>query len=301
MKLNLRTKRKIVGIAFIAPWFIGILLFFMTPILQTLLFSLNTVTITPTGYEMEWAGIANYVNAFRLDAEFPVALASSLIQLLSDVPFILAFSFFIAVVVNQKFAGSHLVKLIFFLTVILSTGAFQLFQNQASSIQDSALMNTLSENKNIAGFLSDINIQKYIVEMGLPEAWAMYLVKPMMRLFAILSSSGIQIFIFLAALKTISPSLYEAGKIEGATGWESFWMITFPMVSPMIVINVVYTVIDSFFSPGNEALRYVQNTIFKSIKFGYGSALAWIYFLLVSIILSIVIFFISKKVFYYDK
>lgn len=301
MKLRLRTKRKLVGLSFITPWFVGMLLFFVSPILQTLSFSFNTVTITPSGYETEWVGFANYLNAFRLDADFPVVLASSLIQLFSDVPFILAFSFFVAVVINQKFRGSHLVKLIFFLTVILSTGAFQQFQNQSSSLQNSALMNSLSENKNIAGFLSDINIQKYIVEMGLPEAWATYLVEPMMRLFAILSNSGIQIFIFLAALKTISPSLYEASKIEGATGWESFWMITFPMVSPMIVINVVYTVIDSFFSPANEALRYVQNTIFKSIKFGYGSALAWIYFLFISMILAVVIFFISKKVFYYDK
>lgn len=253
------------------------------------------------GYSLEPVGFNNFIYALRSDAEFPIALFSSLLHLLSDVPFILAFSFFIAVVINQNFKGSHTVKLIFFLTVILSTGAFQALQMQTSAMQSSQLTSVLKENDSISGIMSSIQVEKYMTEIGLPKQWVGYLTAPMMRLFSILSNSGIQIFIFLAALKTIAPSLYESSKIEGATGWESFWMITFPMVSPMIVINVVYTVIDSFFSSSNETLNYVQRVIFKSIKFGYGSALAWIYFLVISIILAFVIFVISKKVFYYDK
>lgn len=299
--MKLKTKRQLIGTAFITPWLIGFLLFFLTPVLQTFIFSLHTVNITATGYSLEPVGFNNFIYALRSDAEFPIALFSSLLHLLSDVPFILAFSFFIAVVINQNFKGSHTVKLIFFLTVILSTGAFQALQMQTSAIQASQLTSVLKENDSISGIMSSIQVEKYMTEIGLPKQWVGYLTAPMMRLFSILSNSGIQIFIFLAALKTIAPSLYESSKIEGATGWESFWMITFPMVSPMIVINVVYTVIDSFFSSSNETLNYVQSVIFKSIKFGYGSALAWIYFLVISIILALVIFVISKKVFYYDK
>lgn len=299
--MKLSNKKKLIGTAFISPWLIGFVLFFMSPLLQTLIFSIKTVTITPSGYALADVGLKNYFYAFWSDPEFPVALVSSLLQLLSDVPFILAFSFFVAVIINQKFKGNHLVKLIFFLTVILSTGAFQALQTQISAVQTSQLGAALNENSSISGFLSNFQIEKYMAEMGLPENWVHLLTAPMMRLFAILSSSGIQIFIFLAALKTISPSLYESAKMEGATSWESFWMITFPMVSPMIVINVVYTVIDSFFNPSNAALKYVQNVIFRNIQFGYGSALAWIYFIIISIILTIVVFFISKKVFYYDK
>ena len=140
-----------------------------------------------------------------------------------------------------------------------------------------------------------------MIEAGLPAALAESLTAPMMRLFSILSSSGIQIFIFLAALKTIPPSLYESSYMEGATGWEAFWKITFPMVSPMILVNVVYTVIDSFLSPTNQALNYVKKTIFTNLKFGYGSALAWIYFVIISVILAVVVLLISRKTFYYDK
>jgi ABC-type sugar transport system permease subunit len=159
----------------------------------------------------------------------------------------------------------------------------------------------LQENSTVSGFLDSFQIEEYMMEMGLPEAFANALTEPMMRLFSILSSSGIQIFIFLAALKTIPPSLYESSHMEGATGWETFWKITFPMVSPMILVNVVYTVIDSFLSSSNTALRYVQRTIFTNMKFGYGSALAWIYFAIISVILALVVLLISRRVFYYDK
>lgn len=299
--MKLRTKKKWIGAAFISPWLIGWLLFFMIPVAQTLVFSFHTVTIEPTGYALEWEGFQNFIYAFTSDAEFPVALSSSLLQLLSDVPFVLVFSFFVAVVLHKKFRGNKLVKLIFFLTVILSTGVFQQFQQSASSMQTSQLTSVLAENDTVSGLVQGMQIEQYIVEMGLPEQWATYLVAPMQRLFAILSSSGIQIFIFLAALNAIPPSLYESSYIEGATTWEAFWKITFPMVSPMILVNVVYTIVDSFFSSSNQALNYVQDTIFQGIKFGYGSALAWIYFLIVSVILIVVAGLISRKVFYYDK
>lgn len=299
--MKMKTKKKLIGTAFIIPWFIGLILFFVIPVAQTLIFSFHTVTLEPEGYALKWEGFSNFLYAFRSDAEFPVALSSSLLQLLSDVPFVLVFSFFTAVILHKKFRGNKIVKLIFFLTVILSTGVFQQFQQTAASVQTSQLTSVLSESDAVSGMIQGMQIEQYIVEMGMPESWAGYLVAPMQRLFGILSSSGIQIFIFLAALNAIPPSLYESGYIEGATAWEALWKITFPMVSPMILVNVVYTIVDSFFSSSNKALQYVQNTIFKGIKFGYGSALAWIYFVIVSIILVVVAGLISRKVFYYDK
>ena len=299
--MTLKTKKKIIGTAFITPWLIGFLLFFLVPVSQTLYFSFHTITTTETGYQATWEGFANFLYAFREDAAFPQTLLSSLLQLLSDVPFVLIFSFFTAVILHQKFRGNGAVKMIFFLTVILSTGVFPQFQQSASAVQSSQFSAVLAENDTVSGLLQGMQIEQYIVEMGLPEQLAGYLVAPMQRLFAILSSSGIQIFIFLAALNAIPASLYESSRIEGATGWESFWKITLPMVSPMILVNVVYTIVDSFFSSSNKALEYVQRTLFTNIKFGYGSALAWIYFTIISAILLLVVALISRKVFYYDK
>lgn len=299
--MKLQTKRKLIGTAFISPWIIGFLLFFLVPVAQTLVFSMNTVTITPEGYDLKTAGLQYYLFAFRSDAEFPQILVASVLQLITDVPFILAFSFFLSVILNQKFCGSGLVKLIFFLTVILSTGVFQSLQMQTGDINSGQLTSVMQENSSVAGFMNNFRIEEYMMEIGISENLAKLMIEPMMRLFSILSSSGIQIFIFLAALKTIPPSLYESSHIEGATGWETFWKITFPMVSPMILVNVVYTVIDSFLSPSNGALKYVQKTIFTNMKFDYGSALAWIYFAIISVILAVVMLLISRKTFYYDK
>ena len=299
--VKLSTKRKLVGTGFISPWIIGFLLFFLVPLVQTLVFSLNTVNITPEGYSLEAEGFSNFLYAFRSDAEFPKILLSSVTQLVTDVPFILAFSFFISVVLNQPFPGNRAVKLVFFLTVILSTGVFQSLQSQSGDVNTGQLNTVLQENSAVAGLIDNFRVETYMIEAGLPAALAESLTAPMMRLFSILSSSGIQIFIFLAALKTIPPSLYESSYMEGATGWEAFWKITFPMVSPMILVNVVYTVIDSFLSPTNQALNYVKKTIFTNLKFGYGSALAWIYFVIISVILAVVVLLISRKTFYYDK
>lgn len=299
--MKMQTKRRLVGTAFIAPWLIGLLAFFLVPVLQTLWFSFHTITPDANGYTAVWEGLKNYRFALTTDAEFPKALLSSLWRLLGDVPFVLIFSFFVSVLLHKKTRGSAVVKAIFFLTVILSTGVFPQLQQSASGLQSAQLDGALAESGTLSTLLEQLKIDRYLVEMGIPQSWADLLTAPMQQLFSILSGSGIQIFIFLAALGGISPSLYESSKIEGATAWEQFWKITFPMLSPMILVNTVYTVVDSFFSTQNAALRYVQNVLFRNIRFGYGSALAWIYFAVVSVLLLIVIGLMSRRVFYYDK
>lgn len=299
--MTLANKRKLIGVGFISPWLIGFVLFFSIPVIQTLVFSFHTVTITPEGYTLQSEGLRNYIFAFRSDAEFPKILLSSMLNLLMDVPFVIIFSFFISVVLNKPFRGSGLVKAIFFLTVILSSSVFQSLNSQTDGLNSGQLSSALQDNSTLSGLLNSLSIEEYLVEMGIPETFSKMLTTPMMSLFSILSSSGIQIFIFLAALKTIPPSLYESSYIEGANAWETFWKITFPMVMPMVLVNVVYTVIDTFLRADNEALKYVQKMIFKNMKFGYGNALAWIYFSILSVILGVTAFLISRKTFYYDK
>ena len=122
---------------------------------------------------------------------------------------------------------------------------------------------------------------------------------PVDKVFEIVTCSGIQIFIFLAAINAVPPSLYEAAYVEGANGWEKFWKITFPMVTPMILVNVVYSIVDTFMSENNRVMEYVYDLSFQYFNFGLSSAICWIYFAALAVILAVVFRVISKRTFYY--
>ena len=114
------------------------------------------------------------------------------------------------------------------------------------------------------------------------------------RLVTVLWRSGVQILLFLAGLQSISPSLYEAARIDGATEWELFWKVTIPMISPMMLLNLVYTIVDSFTSLDNELLQYIRTAGFTNAEFQYSSALGWIYFAFIGVLVGI-IFAIMKR------
>lgn len=304
-RFNMVQKKRAFGLLFILPWFIGFLLFFLLPVLQTMWFSFHNVEMTATGYELIPAGIENYKKAFLSDAEFPLKLGNSLLVLLPDVFMVLVFSYLMSVIIHQNFRGSGVIKMIFFLTVVLSSGAFITLQSQNGSVNTDQLNHVIAENSTAAGLLDKLQIEQYLLELGVTETMINYLITPMQRLFSILMKSGVQIFIFLAALKSIPSSLYEACHMEGATAWEAFWKITFPMLSPMLLVNVVYTVVDSFMASDNECMVYVRDTVFSGAgatrqEFGYGSALAWIYFAVIAVILAVSMGVISKGVVYND-
>jgi ABC-type sugar transport system permease subunit len=118
------------------------------------------------------------------------------------------------------------------------------------------------------------------------------------KVYIIIWKSGVQIVIFLAGLQAISKDLYESASVEGTTAWEAFWKITFPMISPIMLVNIVYTMIDSFMDSNNKTLDYILAVIYKNVDYGFSAAMAWIYFLCISLIMGIVVFLMSRKIFY---
>ena len=108
---------------------------------------------------------------------------------------------------------------------------------------------------------------------------------------------GIGLEIFISGIMGISPALYEAAKIEGATAWESFWKITFPMLSPIMVLNAVYSIIDRFIDYNNGVLQYILGFAQK-LDFSYSSAMAWLYFLVVGVLVGVVYIIINKRIVY---
>lgn len=299
--LSLHQRRALYGLIFVSPWVIGILLFFFNPIIRTIQFSFSEIIIDSENntYSTLFIGLQNFYEAFRIDIEFPKRLLASLIQMVTEVPVILIFSFFVAVLLKDKFRGASAVKTIFFLTVVLSSGVFLRMQAESSGYNNMVIGGAAQSMGGVMASLSSFNIEAFLLQIGLSEQLVNYIVNPINNLYLLMTRSGIQIFIFLAGLHSISPSLYEACHMEGATGWETFWKVTFPMVSPLILVNTVYSVIDSFTSYTNTTIEYIYDAAFgTSVRFAYSSALSMIYFVIVGLSLGLVSALVSRKVFY---
>jgi len=213
------------------------------------------------------------------------------------VPAIIIFSLFIALILNQEFKARGFVRAVFFLPVILSSGVMigletnnSLLSGMAEIIKEGNLLKS-----SVTGVLEDI-----LVTEGAASDFMAYIFLIVNQIYDIAMASGIQIIIFLSALQTIPPSMFEAAKIEGSTSWECFWKITFPMVSPLILVNVVYSVVDYFLRTDNRVMEKINTTLMQRFEFGFATAMAWLYFLAVILILGVAIGLISRKVYYYD-
>jgi ABC-type sugar transport system permease subunit len=288
-------KKARMGFIYVLPWLLGFIFFFMIPLLTSLRYSLSKIEANSDGIIVHFQGFANYWHALTVDTEFNRTLTESILNMVINVPLIVVFSLFLSVVLNQKFFGRTAARAIFFLPVILASGVIM-------SLESTSLVQAISDQNAsgsvVSGGIGTMELTRMMLRAGVSEGIVDYLVGAVGRIYQIVSQSGVQILIFLAGIQSISPQLYEASKIEGATGYEAFWKITFPMVSPLILVNVVYTIIDSFSS--NAMTDLIRDTGFKSFNFGLSSAMAWVYFLAIALILGISTFIISRKVFYYD-
>lgn len=300
-RLSLTGKEAVSGLLFIIPFLIGFFFIFLPLIVESLQFSFSDMQVTSEGYVLTRTsnhGLGNYIKAFAIDPDFNLMLLSSIGQILVQVPLVLIFSFFAANLLNQKFHGRTAARSIMFLPVIISSGVIIALESS------DLLVSTMSETTDLSGgeLASALNVMGFLTEYtALPAAVISLLATAVQGLYDIVIASGVQILIFLAGLQSISPSLYEASSMEGATQWENFWKITFPMISPLILVNSVYTVIDLFTNENNTMMTEIKNTIFTEIDYGYGSAMAWIYFVSIALLLLMVGGLISKHVFYYDE
>ncbi|MCM1538244.1 MAG: sugar ABC transporter permease [bacterium] len=299
--LSLTGKEAVSGLLFILPFLIGFFAIFLPLIVESLRFSFSDMQVGADGYTLTRTsdhGFHHYLRAFTIDPDFNLMLLTGIGQMLLQVPLVLIFSFFAANLLNQKFHGRTAARSILFLPVIISSGVVIALENS------DLLVNTLSTTTDLSGgeLSSYLNVMGFLMEYtSLPDSVISVLSRAVNGLYDIVVASGVQILIFLAGLQSISPSLYEASSMEGATQWENFWKITFPMISPLILVNSIYTVIDLFTNENNEMMREIKRTIFTEIDYGYGSAMAWIYFVCIAVLLLVVGGLISKHVFYYDE
>ncbi|MCD8187903.1 MAG: sugar ABC transporter permease [Ruminococcus sp.] len=293
-KLSYERRKGLYGYGFIALWLIGTIIFFLIPLVKSFWYSLNDVSIGDGEMITKWAGLSNYDYVLTVDENYADYLKSTLLETLWKTPLILIFSLFIAVILNQKFKGRTLARAIFFLPVIIATGPVYKIING-----DMGTTGNTGAGQFSTMFSTDLvgELMQFLGIYGLSDNMSTLIETVADNIFGIVWSTGIQILLFLAALQNIPPSAKEAAQMEGATAWEYFWKITFPYVSPFILANLIFTVIDSFTSPTN----LVMNRILKMKEgwfFGYASAMAWIYFGIVLIAIGIITAIVNKFIYY---
>lgn len=298
--LTLTGKEAVAGILFILPFLIGFFGLFLPMMIESVRFSLSNMEVTESGYVLSTAanhGFEHYLRALTIDPDFNLQLLTGIGQMAVQIPLVIIFSFFAANLINQKFRGRAIARSVFFLPVILTSGVIMGLESSDLLVQTLSTTGVSADDTEAL-----FNISMFLLEYtSLPLTVVNFLANAVNGIYDIVVASGVQILIFLAGLQSISPSLYEASSMEGATAWENFWKITFPMISPLILVNSVYTIIDLFTNESNEMMTEIKTTIFSEIKYGYGSAMAWIYFICITVILVVVGGLISRKVFYYDE
>lgn len=273
LKISNKRRKAVIGVAFVSPWIFGFLIFTLYPMLYSLFLSFHQVKITPVGVKTKYVGFDNFNYAFFSDPVFVEKLLNYLMEMVLNVPVIIVFSLIIALLINQKIKFRGMFRTIFFLPVIITSGPVinELLSQGASSIP---------------------NIEQYGMFTMIESSLSPIIAEPILYLFKqiimVLWFSGVQILIFLAGLQKVDRSMYEAARIDGASPWESFWKVTLPVLMPLVIVNVIYTIVYVSTFALNEIIILIKNNMFSTITgFGYATAIAWIYFIIIMLMLAL--------------
>ena len=281
-------KKNLWGVIFLIPWLIGVTLFFLRPLIKTFYYSLFNMTLGDNGFDYTFVGIDNFRYALTVNPTFNQGVLEALAMVARNVPFQIFVSLFVAILLNGRFKGRSFFRLIFFIPIILATGITQI---EVSGIG-------IAEEE-ITNFVNMDAVTSIIAMSGIPNRVIMLITEFVDSIFEVITTSGVQMLIFLAGLQAISPTLYEVAKIEGCTGFESFCKITLPMISPMILVCMIYSLADTF--AGADISDTIYDTTFKTAQYGLGAAMSGIYFAVSIFVILVLSFAVSKGVFYYDK
>lgn len=293
---GLQKRKAISGYLFIMPFIIGFLAFMVKPFFQSLYMSFCNVEVSGQGINMIFNGIANYVRAFTVDIEFNRLLLEELGFMAINTLAIMVFSFFVALILNQKFKGRAFVRAVFFLPVILSSGVILGVETDNALL--ASIETAIEENTNGASITA--TIEDLLVTAGIGSSAFEVVFEIVDGIYDVAIASGIQIIIFLSGLQTIPDNMYEAAQIEGCTSWESLWKITFPMISSLFLVNLIYTVVDFCMRTDNEVMEKISTTMIANLDYGFASSMSWIYFVIVIGVLGLISAILSKVVYYYE-
>ena len=291
--VSLDKKKARAGYLFVLPFIIGFLLIYLPIIIDSITYSFNEIEIFRDGsYGLKFVGFQNYVKAITQDSSFVTTLTGGIGTFMLEIPAIVIFSLFVAIILNQKLAGRAAFRAIFFIPVILATGLIADIDRTSSIIGDmengtSIDMGTGQDQ--VAQIVSSMDVKRLFSGMVVGEELLDAVAKLVNNIYDIINRCGVQMLIFLSGLQSIDPAIYESCTMEGASAWETFWKITLPMISPMILVNAVYTIIDSFTASSNSVMSYI-NGVYAGGQNGQviSSAMSWMYFLVIILLVALV-------------
>lgn len=281
-------KKQMYGRMFILPWEIGFVLFFLQPLVQSLVFVFSNVSVNfdEGVFETKWNGLGNIRYLLYEDTAYVDYLVESLASFVYTIPLIVALSLIVGVLLNQKFKGRIVFRSIFFLPVIIATGVVMTYLQGDATAQE---MRGGSAN-------NGIDISNILMSMNLSEKVTSTLLSFVNQIFDLFWDCGVQIVLFISGLQSIPEQLYEVCRVEGANKWEEFWYVTFPMLSGTTMLVMVFTAIEIFTDSGNKVMTYGFNAMRQNMWW-QGPTILWVYFALVGLILAVAVLLIQKKIF----
>ncbi|HWT73445.1 MAG TPA: sugar ABC transporter permease [Mobilitalea sp.] len=287
------TKKKIYGFMFILPWLIGFWLFFLVPFGESVRYSFEKLESTPKGFTSTYIGLQNFNYALFKDTDFIIQCVNSLKDLIK-IPLVIVYSLCFALLLKGKFAGRGLIRAIAFLPVIIGSGV--LMQILREDVFSQGI-----KGSNSVYLFSSGGLNSLFLSMGLNQSVLNFINQIVNAIFDLTWKSGVQILLFLSGLHNIPDYVYEASSMEGARSFEQFFKITLPMLTPMILLNIIYSVIDMFSDYGNHIIQMIYSTAFDQVRLGYSSALALLYFVMVSVVLVLVYLFLKRYIIKQDN
>lgn len=274
------------GLLFVSHWIFGFILLFLFPLVQSIIYSFSDVTLTAEGVQTEFVGIETYKYYLREDPDYLNNLFSDIGSLIYSLPIILLLSLVIAIILNQNFKGRIFFRALYFVPVIIASGVVM----DLLVAQDDQ---TITAGVNAAITSSLFDVEDVMGWFNLPESISEYVKVIISNIFDLLWNCGIQTVLFIAGLQSIPKSLYEASKVEGATKWEEFWFITFPMLGSVTFLVAVFTIVDTFVNTQRNVIRLASTLMEKGI-YDSSSTMLWIYFLSVGLIMGVFMYLYNR-------
>lgn len=275
------------GLRFISPWIVGLVLFFILPIAQSIFYSFCNLSMGDGGILSSFIGFTNYNEILNVDPNYLVILKDSLVEILYSLPVIFIISLILAMLLNQQFPGRTFFRALYFLPVVIASGVVItiLFEVNTSDVTNVGMDEAISANM--------IDFTDIIKKLELPTQISKYLTSTLSNMFELVWNSGIQIILFISGMQSIPDQLYEVAKVEGCTKWEEFWFITLPMLSKVSLLVIVFTIVEQLVSQQNGMMSYITRKL-ASFQYGVGSAMAWFYFIVVGAVLGIAMLLLDR-------
>ena len=282
------------GRMFVIPWTIGFILFFLVPLVESIAYAFSHVSLVDENM-LTFAGLEHFRYLIKDDLNFIDNLKDAVISFIYSLPIIVALSMIFALILNQKFRGRLFARAVFFLPVIIATGVVMKFVTGEAIGNGAALNTAMGDTQSYSG----IQFDQLLINLGLPQSVTELLSDYIARVFNLVWSCGIQILLFVAGMQSIPDQLYEVSKIEGATAWEEFWFVTFPMLGNVTFLVLIYTIVDLFTAFDNPIMTQAYDLISKNSLYDRSSAILWGYFVVVGVVGGLILLaynrFLMKK------